>query len=73
MDALNIVLLITAVLIIILVLLQSGKADDAAKALSGGKSNLFADRKERGGELVLSRVTMILGALFIIISFILTY
>lgn len=65
------VLLIVSVLIIVLVLLQSNKANSGAQIISGGNSDLFQNQKERGSELVITRVTAILGAVFFIISFIL--
>ena len=45
--------------------MQSGKAEGAAQIISGGSSELFSNRKERGSELVISRVTMLLGYGFI--------
>jgi len=67
----EIVLLIISVLLIVLVLLQSNKASSGAQIISGGNTDLFSNQKERGAELFISRVTMILGAAFFIISFIL--
>ena len=64
-------LLIISVLLIALVLLQSNKASDASQIISGGNTELFSNQKERGSELLISRITMILGAVFFIISFIL--
>ena len=60
-------LLIISILLIIIVLLQSGKAEGAAQIISGGNSELFANRKERGSELVISRITLFLGLSFFII------
>ena len=60
-------LLIISILLIIIVLLQSGKAESAAQILSGGNSDLFSKRKERGSELVISLITLILGLSFFII------
>ncbi len=65
------VLLIISVLLIVLVLLQSNKANDGAQIISGGNTDLFQNQKERGSELLISRITMVLGAAFFIISFIL--
>lgn len=47
----QVVLMIIALLLIALVLLQSGKAESGAGALTGVNDSLFANRKERGGEL----------------------
>lgn len=66
-------LLIISILLIILVLLQSGKAESAAQIITGGSSELFTNRKERGSELVISRITMGLGLSFFLISLIATF
>lgn len=60
-------LLIVSILLIIIVLLQSGKAEAGAQIISGGQSELFANRKDRGSELVITRITMFLGFLFFVI------
>jgi preprotein translocase subunit SecG len=57
-------LLIISILLIIIVLLQSGKADNGPQIISGGQSDLFSNRKERGSELVITRITMLLGLIF---------
>ena len=48
--------IIVSILLIVLVLLQSGKAE-SADIIQGGNSDLFANRKERGLELFISRLT----------------
>ena len=58
------VLLVVSIFLIIIVLLQSGKAESAAQIISGGNSDLFTKRKERGSELFISRVTLVLGLSF---------
>lgn len=60
-------LLIVSILLIIIVLLQSGKADGGAQILSGSTTDLFKNRKERGPELVITRITMLLGFMFFVI------
>ena len=57
-------LLIISILLIVIVLLQSGKAESAAQILSGGSSDLFTKRKERGSELFISSLTLVLGIAF---------
>lgn len=64
-------LIVISVIIIGLVLLQSNKADDGGQIISGGNTELFQNVKERGSELFLSRLTMILGIAFFIIALIL--
>ena len=68
---LEIALLVVSVLIIAIVLLQSNKASDAGQIITGGNEALFAQTKERGVELLISRVTILLGVIFFVISFIL--
>ncbi len=66
----EIALLIVSVLLIAIVLLQSNKASDASQIISGGNDALFQNQKERGVELLITRLTILLGAAFFIISFI---
>ena len=63
-------LLIISILLIAIVLLQSNKASDSAQIITGGNESLFQNSKERGIELLISRITLILGIVFVI-SFIL--
>lgn len=65
------ILLIISILLIAIVLLQGNKASDAGQIITGGNENLFQHQKERGLELVISRLTMALGIIFFIISLIL--
>lgn len=60
----EIAVIIISILLIAIVLLQSGKAESASQIIQGGSSDLFAERKERGFELFITRVTYILGVLF---------
>ena len=60
-------LLIISILLIVIVLLQSSKAEGAAQIISGSTSELFTHRKERGSELFITRLTLILGLAFFII------
>ena len=64
-DVLNVALMALSGIIIILVLLQSGKSDGLSAAFTGsGDLNLFAVQKERGPEKVISRMTLICGILY---------
>ncbi len=67
----EVLLIIISILLIALVLLQSNKANSGAQIISGGNADLFQNQKERGAELLISRITMILGLAFFVISFIL--
>ena len=63
----EILLIIVSILLIAIVLLQSGKAESASNAITGGNDSLFANRKERGGELFITRLTFCLGVAFLVI------
>ena len=66
----EIALLVVSILLIIIVLLQSAKAEGGAQIISGGQSELFANRKDRGSELVITRITFALGMAFFVICLI---
>lgn len=59
-------LIIICILLIALVLLQAGKTDDG-NMFTGSKNDLFKNRKERGGELFITRLTFFLGCAYFII------
>ncbi len=65
---LNVVFIIIAIALIILCLLQSGKSDGVVNALSGQSSNLFAQSKERGSELFITRLTTGLAIAFFVVA-----
>lgn len=70
-DDMETALIIISVLIIALVLLQGNKAQAGGQIISGGNSELFQNQKERGAELLISRITLVLGIAFFVISLIL--
>ncbi|MDD2625317.1 MAG: preprotein translocase subunit SecG [Tenericutes bacterium] len=60
-------LIIISILLITLVILQSAKAEGASQIIQGGNLDLFSNRKERGSELFITRLTLVLGVLFFVI------
>lgn len=66
-------LMIISFLLIVIVLLQSGKAESTSNIIMGGNADLFSNRKERGGELFISRLTMILGIVFFLTCLFLSF
>jgi len=66
-------LMIISIMLIIIVLLQSGKAESTSQIIMGGNIDLFSNRKERGGELFVSRLTMILGIIFFTLCLFLSF
>lgn len=69
----KIALIVICIILIALVLLQSGKAEGASQIITGGSGELFKDRKERGSELFISRATLILGIVFFITCLVITF
>lgn len=67
----EIALLVVSVLLIAIVLFQSNKASDASQIIGGGNDVLFQNQKERGLELFITRLTVVLGIAFFVISYIL--
>lgn len=65
---LEVLLIIVSIALIIVCLLQTGKTDGIVNALTGRSSNLFAQQKERGVDLVLTRITVGLGIAFFVIA-----
>lgn len=65
---LDIIMVIVCIALIVLSLLQSGKSDGFVSAFTGQNSNLFAQQKERGSELFISRLTMALGIAFFMLA-----
>ena len=69
----EIAVLIISIFLIGLVLLQSAKAESASQIIQGGNSDLFANRKERGVELFISRLTMLLGVAFFVLCLFISF
>lgn len=65
---LEVLLIIVSIALIIVCLLQTGKTEGIVNALTGQSSNLFAQQKERGIDLVLTRITVGLGIAFFVIA-----
>lgn len=72
MTVWDILLLIVASLMIVLIILMESK-EDAASAFTGEKSELFANKKQRGIELWIDRIFMVLSILFFTLSIVTTY
>ncbi len=60
-------LLVVSVFLIVIVIIQQSK-DDIGNTLSGEKSELFKNQKQRGPELFLARATWVLAVSFIVLA-----
>ncbi|EKK20518.1 Preprotein translocase subunit SecG [Fructilactobacillus florum 8D] len=70
-NFLMVALWIVSVLIIMAVLMQPSKNNDAMSSFSGGASDLFSESKSRGFESFIQKVTVVLGILFFAIALLL--
>lgn len=67
-------LIVVSIILIVLTLLQGGKSDGASGAITGSsKMNIFAKQKERGSELIISRLTLVIGIIFFLIALLIKY
>ncbi|MBU9722218.1 MULTISPECIES: preprotein translocase subunit SecG [Bacillaceae] len=64
----QILLVIVSILLIAVVVLQSGRSAGLSGAISGGAEQLVGKQKARGLEAVLSRATVVLGVLFFLLT-----
>lgn len=72
-NVINIILVIDAIIMIVFIVLQSGKSAGLSGAISGGAEQLFGKQKARGMDLVLHRGTVITASLFFVLAFISGY
>lgn len=69
-DLVNYALPVIAIILIVLVVAQGAKADGASSFIVGGgaEDRLFADMKERGIEVFLTRSTWLFAMLLLVLS-----
>jgi len=67
MNGLHWVLFAISLILIALVMIQESK-DDVKNTFSGEKSDLFKNQKQRGSELLMTRVTIGVATAFVVIS-----
>ena len=67
-TALMVLLLISSIILIVSILLQSGNSDGLSGSIAGGAEQLFGKRKSRGYDALLSRITTIAAIVYIVVS-----
>lgn len=74
MHTLVIVLLILdCIALVTVVLLQEGKSNGLSGAISGGAEQLFGKQKQRGVDLFLHRLTIVLSVIFFLLMLGISY
>lgn len=63
--------IILSIVLVIAVMMQPSKQNSAASAFTGGADKLFGKQKARGFEAVMQRATAIIGAIWMVLLFVL--
>lgn len=66
-------LVVVSILLIVTVLLQSGRSAGLAGAISGGAEQIVGKQKARGIDAVLQRATVVLAVLFFVLTIAVAY
>ena len=72
-TVINILLVLDLLVMIVFIVLQSGKSAGLSGAISGGAEQLFGKQKARGIDLVLHRATIVTAVIFFVLAFISAY
>lgn len=67
------VVIVLSFIIILTIMMQPSKQNSAASAFTGGADQLFGKQKARGFEAVMQRSTAILGSVWILLLFLLSF
>ena len=68
-----IILILDCIALVTVVLLQEGKSNGLSGAISGGAEQLFGKQKQRGVDLFLHRLTIVLSIIFFLLMLGITY
>ena len=68
-----VLLIIDCIALVTVVLLQEGKSNGLSGAISGGAEQLFGKQKQRGVDLFLHRLTIVLAIIFFVRMFCISY
>ena len=69
----SVLLIVVSILLIAVVLLQSGRSAGLSGAISGGAEQVVGKQKARGIDAVLQKATIVLAVLFFILSITVAY
>ncbi|BCU51724.1 preprotein translocase subunit SecG [Staphylococcus auricularis] len=69
----TVLLIIDCIALVTVVLLQEGKSNGLSGAISGGAEQLFGKQKQRGIDLFLHRVTIVLSVIFFLLMIAISY
>ncbi|MBU0436986.1 preprotein translocase subunit SecG [Staphylococcus succinus] len=69
----TILLILDCIALVTVVLLQEGKSNGLSGAISGGSEQLFGKQKQRGIDLFLHRLTIVLSIIFFLLMLGISY
>lgn len=68
-----VLMIVSAVIMVILILMQRSRGDGLSEAITGGAEQLFSKQKARGIEVGLNRLTIFFSVVFFACAFLLGY
>ncbi|MCE5130290.1 preprotein translocase subunit SecG [Staphylococcus saprophyticus] len=68
-----VLLILDCIALVTVVLLQEGKSNGLSGAISGGAEQLFGKQKQRGIDLFLHRLTIVLSVVFFLLMLGISY
>lgn len=66
-----VIMAIVSVVLILSVLLQEGNSDGLSGSIAGGAEQLFGEKRGRGYQGMLEKITCVSGVLFMVLSLVL--
>ncbi|MFI3794926.1 preprotein translocase subunit SecG [Enterococcus hirae] len=67
------IVIVLSIVMVIAIMMQPSKQNSAASAFTGGVDQLFGKQKARGFEAVMQRSTAVMGAIWMILLFVLAF
>ena len=67
------IVIVLSIVMVIAIMMQPSKQNSAASAFTGGADPLFGKQKARGFEAVMQRSTAVMGAVWMILLFVLAF
>ena len=67
-TALMVLLLISSIILIVSILLQSSNSDGLSGSIAGGAEQLFGKKKSKGYDAILSKITTVSAVIYIVIA-----
>jgi len=68
---LMVLMLIVSILLILSVLLQEGNSDGLSGSIAGGAEQLFGEKRGRGYQGILQKITIVTSVAFVVLSLVL--